>query len=108
MKNIQRHINYFKASRKHLSEMNLEGLLAHNKAIELLEKELTKSESRESVSNSVLFKEDLEWVEKAVLLYPLGSHDVAQISRLSGFLQQWGIDVANELKKICDERGIDY
>lgn len=88
--------------------MNLEGLLAHNKAIELFEKELAKSENGEFAPSSVLFKEDLEWIEKAVLLYPLGSHDVAQIARLSGFLQEWGIDVTNELKKICDERGIDY
>ena len=40
--NIQKAINYFKCTRTHLAEVNIDGLVAHNLAIEALEKQLSK------------------------------------------------------------------
>lgn len=50
---------------------------------------------------SPLFQEDLEKIESACAYYPLGSYQIGEIARLSGYLQEKGVNVLIELQKLC-------
>ena len=53
------------------------------------------------MNKQILFNEDIEKINNAVVNYPLGSYQIGEIAKLSGLLYQEGVDVVRELEKLC-------
>jgi len=66
-----------------------------------LEKEYNYYFNTNNKTEQILFDEDLEKINNAVKFYPLGSYQMGEIARLGGLLQETGVDVVNEMNKLC-------
>ena len=51
--------------------------------------------------SGLLFVEDINKIKIAVSDYPMGSHQVGEIVRLSGLLYDRGVDVVGQLNVLC-------
>lgn len=56
---------------------------------------------------SVLFPDDQQKIEDAVVKYPMGSYQIGEIARLSALLYDRGIDVEKQLINLCNRFGIN-
>lgn len=52
--------------------------------------------------NELLFVKDIIKIKTAVTNYPIGSHQIGEISKLSGLLSEKGVDVVGKLQKLYD------
>lgn len=55
----------------------------------------------------ILFNEDLEKINKACTNYPLGSYQIGEIARMSGFMYEQGINVIKMLEDEFKKRHIN-
>lgn len=55
------------------------------------------------MESKVLFEEDQKKIEDSVMNYPMGSHQIGEIARLSALLYEKGINVEIELKRLCNK-----
>lgn len=62
---------------------------------------------RYNLNNKILFDEDLEKIEQAVVKYPMGSYQIGEIARVSALLYNEGIDVLDALCKFADAKEVD-
>lgn len=54
----------------------------------------------------IIYPEDLLKIEYTCIKYPVGSYQAGEIIRLSGYLEEQGVDVIKILKKELKERNI--
>ncbi|MGG2091323.1 hypothetical protein AB1283_00975 [Bacillus sp. S13(2024)] len=55
------------------------------------------------MESNILFEEDQRKIEDAVMNYPMGSYQAGEVVRLSALLYDKGVNVENELKKLCNK-----